>query len=175
MRYGFVVVAAMALAGCGTGPGESDTAYYWFDLQASLRDSTAERIRIYNCGATGSFSRSKPLAAAGTISFPVLITRSLTEHRGSHAEFTSADTSFSDAALDYTGLGEDTLQFTFGAGSYTVTPEPGALGSYAEYSAEWSCGPDFPEAQDSTLNAYGFDSDLVIPGIWRIQEILPFE
>ncbi len=175
MRYGIAVVAAIALGGCGTEPGDSDTVDYWFDLQASLRDSTAERIRIYNCAATGSFSLSKPLAASGTTSFRVLINRSLTEHRGAHAEFTSADTSFSDAVLDYTGLGEDTLQFTFGAGAYTVTPEPGALGNQAEYSADWSCGPDFPEAQDSTLNAYGFDSGLVIPGIWRIQEIVPFE
>jgi hypothetical protein len=177
MKRCFAFLTTVCLAGCGTGPGDSDRVFYFFDMSAALRDSTAERIRIYNCAVSGSFELSNPLPSSGMASFNVLINRSLTEHRGSHAEFTSADTSISDAVLEYTGLGEDTLQFTFGAGSYVVTPSPGGhpAGNPTEYSAEWPCGPDFPLAQDSTLNAYGYDSDLVIPGLWRIQEILPFE
>jgi hypothetical protein len=172
-----LALGIIALMGCGTGPDDPDLVFYTFDLTASARDSTADRIRVTDCALSGSFTLARPVPLSGTVRFSVSITRSLDEHQATFGEFITADTSVSEAVLDYTGLGDDTLQFTFGAGNYMVTPAAGATSPFnpTMYSADWSCGPDFPLGQDSTLNAHGYDSNLAIPGLWRIQEILPIE
>ena len=61
---------------------------------------------------------------SGTVRFPVYLEH-LFETRGEHFETTSADTSIAEAVLDYIGLGDDSLQFVLGAGSYTVSLGPG--------------------------------------------------
>ena len=165
-----------AVSGCnGTGPGESNLVPYQFSMSAIAGDTTPERIRTYYCSVFGFFTVEKPVAREGTVRFPVMVQRYLDERRGSHVESTMADSSFAEAVLEYSGLGGDSLSFTLGAGSYTVTLGPGGTKpDYApEYSGPWTCGPGFPLANDSTLNAYGFDADLTLSGDWRVSETPP--
>lgn len=97
------------------------------------------------------------------------------EQRGSHSETTSADSTIGDAVLEYTGLGGDSLTLSLGAGAYVITLGPGAssLPGRGEYAGSWNCNAEMPLAQDSTLNAYGYDPNLEIPGTWRITELVP--
>jgi hypothetical protein len=173
IRHLVLASIGAAAIGCGTGPDDREVAYYEFGLAAFGGDTTPERIRTYDCAVSGSFSLPVPVSVSGTVRFPVSIRRTLTEQRGNHTEFTRADTSVSEAVLEYTGLGQDSLGFTFGAGSYVITPEPGGRIYGTEYSGDWTCGPDLPLAQDSTLNAYGYDATLEIPGSWQVFELLP--
>ena len=39
-----------------------------------------------------------------------------------------------------------------------------------EYAGDWSCGPEVPLGQDSTLLAYGYGASLRLPGTWRVSE-----
>jgi hypothetical protein len=175
MRKLFATLAACSLAtGCGTGPDNPTIASYQFFLSAFASDTTAERVRNYDCIVTGNFTVTIPVASSGTVHFPIHITRTLGEQRGTHLEHTMADSTITDAVLVYTGLGEASVSFTLTAGPYTVTPSPGAhIPATAEYAGDWSCGPELPLSQDSTLNSYGYDSGLVIPGTWRISENVP--
>jgi hypothetical protein len=171
-------LVALAGTGCGNGTDPSRRPVdYQFALAAVAGDTTAERARTYDCSVYGHFSLPQPLSPAGTVRFPVRVERRLFESRGSHTEMTSADTNISELVLDYTGLGDDSLQFVIGAGSYTVSLGPGgrALGSPTEYAGDWSCGPEVPLGQDSTLLAYGYGASLRLPGTWRVSEILPID
>ena len=164
------------VAGCGTGPDEKrDTVQYQFALAAFGGDTTADRVRSYDCVVAGFFQLSKPVPLNGTVRFPVTVSRHLTEQRGTHSETTSADSTISEAVVDYTGLGGDSLRFTLGAGPYVITLGPGAgiPTEPGEYAGPWSCDVEVPLARDSTLSAYGFDPNLEIPGTWRISELLP--
>jgi hypothetical protein len=164
------------LAGCGTGPGERNIAAYQVYFLALGGDTTAQRTRAYDCVVTGHFTVPTPLEPSGTIQVPIQITRSLSEQSGDHREFTSADTVINEAVLAYDGLGEQSLSFSLTAGSYSVAPPAGNLvSSTAEYSADWTCGPDFPLGQDSLLLFYGYDPNLEIAGRWHIFENLPIE
>jgi hypothetical protein len=175
---GRLVAAVVIAIGCGngTGPG-GDRVQYQFSLAAFGGDTTAELVRGYDCSLYGTFDLPRPLAADSTVTFPVRVERRLFETRGSHIELTSADTSIAEAMVNYTGLGEDSLQFLLVAGPYSVTLGPGGFtaGNPIEYSGEWSCSPDVPLGQNSTLLAYGYDPDLSIPGTWRLSELLPFD
>jgi|SRR5215213_5107700 len=178
LRLGGLVAAVVLGAGCGngTGPGGNQVQYQ-FGLSAFGSDTTVERVRGYECFLYGFFNLPLPLAADSLVRFPITVQRRLFETRGTHTEVTSADTAIAEATLSYTGLGEDSLQFLLSAGAYTVTLGPGgfAPGNPTEYSSEWSCSPDVPLGQDSTLLAYGYDPDLSIPGTWRLSELLPIE
>jgi hypothetical protein len=173
----FLVLGSLGLAlpGCGTEPDRGNLAYYSLSLAAYVGDTTPERIRFHDCRVRGDFSLETPVPHNGTVRFPVTISRTLTEHSGKHSEFTSADTSITQAVPEYTGLNQDTLRFTFGAGAYAVTPEPGGRRYYADWSGGWTCGPDLPLANDSTLAAYGYDPNLQIPGRWEVMELIPIE
>jgi hypothetical protein len=165
-----------AVSGCnGTNPGEADTIQYQFALAAVAGDTTPERIRSFYCQGFGYFTVDKPVAHEGTVRFPLTIQRYMEERRGTHVESTMADTSVTEAVLQYSGLGGDSLSFTLGAGSYTVTLGPGGTRpNYGpEYSGPWICGPSVPLANDSTLRAYGFDPNLALAGDWRVSETLP--
>jgi hypothetical protein len=111
------------------------------------------------------------------VRFPVKVERRLFERFGNHDETTRADSSIAEGVLEYTGLGDDSLQFVLAAGPYTVSLGPGGLAPNPppEYAGDWTCGPDVPLAQDSTLLAYGFDPDLQIPGTWRWSELQSIE
>jgi hypothetical protein len=158
--------------GCGTDPTSSDIVEYEFSTYATVTDSTADRVRSSDCVINGTFHVARS-ESSGTIQFPLHVSRSLFERRGTHLEQTSADTVISDAVLHYEGLGSDSLVFTFGAGAYTVTrnSEPPLVSG--QYQGHWSCGPDAPLAQDSTLGAYGYDTSQAIPGIWRVSIVPP--
>jgi hypothetical protein len=169
-------ICIAAISGCnGIGPDEWNTVQYQFALAAVGADTTPERIRTFNCQAFGYFMVDKPVAREGTVRFPLTIQRYMEERRGTHVESTMADTSITEAVLEYTGLGGDSLSFTLGAGSYTVTLGPGGpRPNYGpEYSGPWTCGPSVPLASDSTLRSYGFDPNLALAGDWRISESLP--
>jgi hypothetical protein len=111
------------------------------------------------------------------VRFPVKVERRVFERRGNHDETTRADSSIAEGVLEYTGLGDGSLQFVLAAGPYTVSLGPGELAPFPppEYEGEWTCGPDVPLAQDSTLLAYGFDPNLQIPGTWRWSELQSIE
>jgi hypothetical protein len=168
---GWVALAAA----CGTGPDEKrDTVQYQFALAAFGGDTTADRARYYDCVVAGFFQLPKPVPLNGTVRFPVTISRHLSEQRGTHSETTSADSIISEAVVEYTGLGGDSLSFTLGAGPYVITLGPGAeVPRSGEYAGSWSCDVEVPLAGDSTLGAYGYDPNLEIPGTWRISELLP--
>ena len=171
------LLAGLALAaGCGTGPHErSDTVQYQLALAAFGGDTTTDRARTYDCFVAGFFQLPTPAPVNGTVRFPVTISRRLSEQRGTHIETTSADSTISEAVLEYTGLGGDSLSFTLGAGPYIITLGPGAgvQTEPGEYAGPWSCGLEVPLARDSTLGAYGYDPNLEIPGTWRISELPP--
>lgn len=179
LRIGRTIALAGGVAhaaGCGTGPNDkTETVHYQFALAAFGADTTSERIRSYDCVVSGTFQVPKPVPSSGTARFPVTITRHLAEQRGTHLETTSADSSISEAVLEYTGLGGASLTSTFGAGSYVITLGPGATVATepGEYTGPWSCDVAVPLAQDSTLGAYGFDPNMEIPGTWRISEERP--
>jgi hypothetical protein len=175
-RITMVGGVALAAAGCGTGPdGKSDMVHYQFALTAFGGDTTAERARSYECILTGSFQLSNPGPVSGAARFPITVTRRLSEQRGAHSETTSADSTITDAVLEYDGLGSDSLTFTLGAGPYVAALGPGAgvPTQQGEYAGPWSCGIEVPLARDSTLSAYGYDPTLEIPGSWRISEDRP--
>jgi hypothetical protein len=157
--------------GCGTDPTKSDAILYQFALLGTRTDSTTDRIRDFFCAIDGHFDVPSS-QSSGTVQFPVRVVRILSERSGTHNEQTSADTTISAAVMDYAGLGSDSLRFTFGAASYTVALGP-AAGLGGEYSGPWTCGPDVPLAQDSTLNAYGYDANEVLEGTWQITEERP--
>lgn len=164
------------VSGCnGTDPGESDTVQYQFALAAVAGDTTPERIRSFYCSVFGFFMVDKPVAREGTVRFPLTIQRYMEERRGSHVESTMADSSITEAVLEYSGLGGDSLSFTLGAASYSVTLGPGGTkpNYVPQYSGPWICGPGVPLANDSTLLAYGFDPNLMLAGDWRVSETLP--
>jgi hypothetical protein len=171
-------MAALAVVSCGdgTGPGEA-SVHYQFALAAFGGDTTAERARSYDCFVYGFFEIPRPLPVNGTVRFPVKVERRLFERRGNHDEATRADSSIAEGVLEYTGLGDDSLEFVLAAGPYTVSLGPGGLAPSRppEYAGQWTCGPDVPLAQDSTLLAYGFDPNLQIPGTWRWSELRPIE
>jgi hypothetical protein len=169
-------ICIASVSGCnGTDPGDSDTVQYQFAMEAIAADTTPERIRSSYCSLFGFFEVDKPVAREGTVRFPVTIQRYVDERRGTHVESTAADSSIAEAVLKYKGLGGDSLSFTLGAGSYTVTLGPGGIKPdyVPEYSGPWTCGPGVPLANDSTLLAYGFDPDLLLAGGWRVSESLP--
>lgn len=171
------LLGGLALAaGCGTGPDEkSGTARYQFALAAFGGDTTTDRVRSYDCVVAGYFQLPKPVPLNGTVRFPVTINRRLSEQRGTHSETTSADSTISEAVLEYTGLGGDSLSFTLGAGPYVITLGPGAgvPTEPGEYAGPWSCDVEVPLARDSTLSAYGYDPNLAMPGTWRISALQP--
>lgn len=169
-------ICIAAVSGCnGTKPGESDTVQYQFALAAVGADTTPARIRSFYCSVFGFFMVDKPVAREGTVRFPLTVQRYMDERSGTHVESTMADSSITEAVLQYSGLGGDSLSFTLGAGSYTVTLGPGGTKPdyVPEYSGQWTCGPDVPLANDSTLLAYGFDPNLSLVGDWRVSETLP--
>jgi hypothetical protein len=172
------LLLALAGAGCGGGIDPSRIPVeYQFALNAVGGDTTVERARTYDCTIYGYFRIPQPLSPSGTARFPVYLERRLYETRGEHFETTSADTSIAEAVLDYTGLGGDSLQFVLGAGSYTVSLGPGGrtFNNPTEYAGDWSCGPEVPLGQDSTLLAYGYGASLRLAGTWRVSEMLPID
>lgn len=168
-----LAAAALALGGCGENE-PNRMAQYQFLLTASGSDSTVEGLHTHDCLVTGSFDLTRPVPRSGVVRFPVQVNRQLQVNGGKHLEITSADTTIDEAVLDYAGLGQDSLRFTLGAGSYTVTLGPGGLSS-GEYSGNWTCGPELPLAQDSTLLAYGYDADVPRVGNWRLFELIPIQ
>jgi hypothetical protein len=177
MRNTVLILATTALAtGCGTGPDDPLIASYQVFMYAVGSDTTAERVQSYDCIVTGSFTINTPVPPSATVHFPLNISRTLSEIRGTHREFTSADSTVGDAVLEYSGLGEASLSFSLTAGPYVVSLGPGAnVPATAEYTGPWTCGPDLPLAQDSTLNAYGYDGSRQISGDWRISENFPID
>lgn len=180
MRPVAAVLCSLAVVGCGDGPGPDDevgAAHFQFALAAFGGDTTPERVRSHDCLVFGFFQVPLPVETQGTVRFPITIHRNLGEQRGTHLESTSADSTVGEAVLEYSGLGDDSLQFTLGAGPYTITLGPGSKvpSEPNEYAGDWTCGPDVPLANDSTLLAYGFDSDLELAGTWRVSELVPFE
>jgi hypothetical protein len=170
----------LAVAGCDDGPGpgeEQRTVSYQFALAAFGEDSMAERVRYYQCVVHGFFAVAIPLVPQGSVRFPLMIERQMAERRGSHFETTSADSLVEDALLTYSGLGDDSLTFTLGAGPYAIALGPGGQDASApgEYSGPWTCGAGVPLATDSTLGAYGYDPSLELAGTWRVSELLPVE
>jgi hypothetical protein len=175
LRYVPRLVAICALmAGCGTDPSRDDVQYQ-IALSATGGDSTAVRVRSVDCVIGGFFAVASSSPSSGTVHFPVSVSRSLIERTGSHFEQTSADTTITDAVLDYTGLDGGSPTFTFGAGSYTVALGQGAPvpTEPGEFTGPWTCGPDVPLGQDSTLGAYGYDSNQPIGGTWRVTQMRP--
>jgi hypothetical protein len=170
-----MLVSLGAIMACGTGPDHPATLGYFLSMNASTSDTTPERIRSFNCSVSGSFRLPNPAPASGTVRFGASVTRTVDEQSGRHFETTRADTTYSAAVLFYSGLGDDTLGFTLGAGAYTVSPESGGASQVepGTYLGTWSCGPDFPFSQDSTLGAYGLDPNLQFEGVWQIQEERP--
>ena len=176
MRARTVLVGLLSfLAGCNN-PDDPTIAAYQVYFVAFGGDTTPERARTYECAVSGHFTVPLPLEPNGTVGVNLLITRSLSDQSGDHRELTSADTVVSQAELAYDGLGENSLSFSLTAGPYSLAPPPGArIPSSAEYGGDWTCGPEVPLAQDSTLMFYGYDPNIQIPGVWRISENLPFE
>jgi hypothetical protein len=173
-----LAVAVAAAVSCGDGRTEPDhdiPVRYQFALAAFGGDTTPERARSYDCLVYGYFEIPEPVPASGTVRFPVKVERRLFERRGNHDALTRADSSIAEGVLQYTGLGDDSLQFVLAAGPYTATLGPGELAPYPppEYAGDWTCGPDVPLAQDSTLLAYGFDPSLEVSGTWRVSELQP--
>ncbi len=160
------VAVALALAGCGENE-PNRVASYQFMLVAQASDTTVDRVRTHDCLVHGFFDLTRPVPPSGTVRFPVQVFRNLQEISGTHIELTAADTTIAEVVMDYVGLGEESLQFTLGVGPYTATLGPGSL-SNAEYTGVWTCSPEIPLAQDSTLLAYGYDADLAIVGTWRV-------
>jgi hypothetical protein len=174
MRPATAVLLGLGTTACGTGPDQPDTVSYYLSMVAYISDTTPERIRTFNCSLTGSFQLPNPAPASGTVNLQASVSRAVDEQSGRHFESTRADTIYSQAVLSYSGLGGDTLSFTFGAGAYTISPDSGELlAQEGAYSGGWTCGPDFPLAQDSTLGAYGFDPALEFEGVWEVQEMIP--
>jgi hypothetical protein len=165
------------ISGCGTAPSKSDVVHYQVALSATGGDSTADRVRTVDCVIGGFFDVASSDLDNGVAHFPVSASRSLIERTGSHFEQTSADSTIADAVLNYTGLGTGSPTFTFGAGSYTVTLGKGAVvpTEQGEFTGPWSCGPEAPLAEDSTLGVYGYDPNQPIEGTWRVTEMRPFE
>jgi hypothetical protein len=162
----------MALSACGTGPGEREFFQYYLSLTAFARDTAPGGTRTYECTASAFFDVPEAQLPEGTVRFPLTINRRLIDQQGSHLEMTSADTTIAEVVLQYAGLGEDSLSFTLGAGSYTLSVGLQAETYPGEHSGPWTCGPDVPLAQDSTLLAYGYDPNVQVPGTWRIGEII---
>lgn len=177
MRHLVVIAGVLSiLAGCGTDPGDRTIAAYQIYFLALGGDTTAQRTRAYDCVVSGHFTVPTPVEPSGTVQVPIQIIRSLTEQSGDHREYTIADTVINEAVLAYDGLGQQSLSFSLTAGSYSMAPSAGSLiASQAEYAGDWTCGPDFPLAQDSLLLFYGYDANLEIAGRWHIFENLPFE
>ena len=172
-----LAIAGVA-AGCGDGTGPNQgPAHYQFALAAFGGDTTTDRARSYDCSLSGFFELPRPVPASGTVRFPVRVQRRLFESRGTHNEMTEADSSIAEAVLEFTGLGDDSLRFALAAGPYTVSLGPGGLASNPppEYTGDWTCSPDVPLAQDSTLLAYGHDASLQLFGTWRLSELLPVD
>jgi len=168
-----LAAAALALAGCGENE-PNRVAQYQFILTAAASETTVEGVRTHDCLVIGLFDLTRPVPPTGVVRFPVQMHRQLWVSTGKHGETTTADTTIGEAVLDYTGLGQDTLRVTFGAGPYTATLGPGGFLS-GEYSGEWTCGPEVPLAQDSTLLAYGYDAELQLVGTWRLSELIPIQ
>jgi hypothetical protein len=170
-----VLVMLGAVMGCATGPDHPATLGYFLSMNASISDTTPERIRTFNCGVSASFHLPNPAPASGTVRFSASVTRTVDEQGGRHFETTRADTTYPEAVLDYSGLGDDSLGFTLGAGAYTVSPDSGGVSRVEPdtYIGTWNCGPDFPFSQDSTLGAYGLDPNLQFEGVWQIQKERP--
>lgn len=170
-----MLVTLGGVMGCGTGPDHPATLGYFLNMNASISDTTPERIRTFTCGVSGSFQLPNPAPASGTVRFAASVTRTVDEQGGRHFETTRADTTYTDAVLAYSGLGDDSLGFTLGAGAYTVSPDSGGLSQVEPdtYFGSWSCGPDFPFSQDSTLSVYGLDPNLQFDGVWQIQKERP--
>lgn len=145
---------------CGTGP-DHPTLGYFLNMTALASDTrTDPNVQLRR---ERTFSAAKPSP------------RSVDEQSGRHFETTRADTTYADAVLAYSGLGDDSLSFRLGAGAYTVSPDTGGLtqGNPGLYCGTWSCGPDFPFSQDSTRGAYGLDPNLQFDGVWEIQREQP--
>jgi hypothetical protein len=125
----------------------------------------------------GFFQVPRPVVSSGVARFQLRVERRLFESSGRHAESTLADSTIAEAELEYSGLGEGTLSFALIAGPYTTTPGPGVstTGFPTEYRGDWTCGPEVPLSQDSTLLAYGYDPDLHLAGNWRVFELVPIE
>lgn len=168
-------ICVLALSGCGTGPGESDSIMYYLELSAFANDTAPGGRRIHECTASTFFNVQRTQLPDGTARFPLTIHRGLIEQQGAHQETTSADTSIAEVVLQYAGLGQDTVRLTLGAGSYTLTVGPQAETYPGQYSGPWVCGPDVPLAHDSTLAAFGYNPDVQVPGTWSISEIIPIE
>jgi hypothetical protein len=139
-----IAMAALAAASCGDGtePGEAPV-HYQFALAAFGGDTTAERARSYDCFLYGFFDIPQPVPASGTVRFPVKVERRLFERRGNHDETTRADSSIAEGVVEYTGLGDDSLQFVLSAGPYTVNLGPGELAPFPppEYAATGLAAP----------------------------------
>lgn len=176
MRAPVVLAGLLAvLAGC-SDPDDPTIASYQVSFQAFGGDTTPQRARTYDCVVSGHFTVPLPLEPSGTVVLDLLIARSLSDQSGSHRELTGADTMVTHAELVYDGLGQNSLSFSLTAGPYTLTPPAAArIASEAAYGGNWTCGPDLPLAQDSTLVFYGYDPNIQIPGVWRISENLPFD
>ena len=174
------LMCLLALSACSDGPGpggDSENVEYQFALAAIGGDSTAERVRSYQCFVYGFFAVSAPPGPEGTVRFPLTIERRMGEQRGKHFESTSADSTVGEALMTYSGLGGDSLTFTLGAGPYSITLGPGGMvpSEPGEYSGPWTCGAAVPLAHDSTLAAYGYDPNLELLGTWRVSELRPVE
>jgi hypothetical protein len=71
-------------------------------------------------------------------------------------------------------MGGNSLSLTIKAGAYTVVTDPAQMSS-VQGAGTWTCGPDFPLAQDSTLAAYGLDPNAQLPGVWQMQQLQGIE
>jgi hypothetical protein len=165
------------IGGCTTGPDKPTSLSYYLYMNAHVSDTTPERIRTTSCFLEGSFQLENPAPASGNLSLVVSITRTLDEQSVRHFENTRADTIVNDAALQYSGLGDNTVHLTLGAGPLTLGPTSGerALNDPGTYSGTWTCGPEFPLAQDSALAAFGYDASARLDGVWQIQQIRPID
>ena len=178
MRRVFALLASVGgMSGCSSGPDEPTVLSYYLYMNAHTSDTTPERVRTLSCLLEGNFQLENPPPASGNLSLPLSITRTLDEQSVQHFEDTRADTIISDVALEYSGLGGNTLSLTLGAGSFTLGPTSGelALGEPGTYSGIWACGPEFPLAQDSALVAFGYDANAQLDGVWQIQELRPID
>jgi hypothetical protein len=178
MRRVFALLASVGgVSGCSSGPGEPAFLSYFVYMNAHASDTTPDRVRTLSCFLEGNFQLENPPPESGNLSLVLTVSRTLEEQSGQHFENTRADTIISDASLQYSGLGGNSLNLTIGAGPFTLGPLSGdpTFGQAGTYSGTWTCGPEFPLAQDSTLAAFGYDANAQLEGVWEIQELRPID
>jgi hypothetical protein len=72
-------VSLGGVVACGTGPDQPATLGYFLNMNASISDTTPERIRTFSCGVSGIFHLPSPAPATGTVRFSASVIRTIDE------------------------------------------------------------------------------------------------